>query len=92
MKDVETKSKAHRNPSLLPGGLGAASPWIGGNGCSPELAVKAATTSSLWADGVERALENEDMGRLGSLHAAQERLWALPSIKGDLLLVQVLEE
>lgn len=54
--------------------------------------VKAATTSSLWAHGVEKALENEDLGSLGSLDAAQVRLWALPSIRGDLLLVQVLEK
>ena len=62
--------------------------------CPPELVGKAAaaTTSSLWARGVERALEDDDMGRLRSLHAAQVSLWALPSIKGDSLLVQVLEE
>lgn len=54
--------------------------------------VKAATTGSLWAHGVEKALENEDLGSLGNLDAAQQRPWALPCIKGDLLLVQVLEE
>lgn len=62
--------------------------------CSPELVGKAAaaTTSSLCACGMERALEDDDMERLRSLDATQVSLWALPSIKGDSLLVQVLEE
>lgn len=62
--------------------------------CSPEVEGKAATATNggLWARGVERALEDDGMGRLRSLHTAQVSLWALLSIRGDSLLVQVLEE
>ena len=41
---------------------------------------------------VERALDDDDVERLRSLHTAQVSLWALPSIKSDSLLAQVLEK
>ena len=62
--------------------------------CAPGLVSKtaAATTSTLWVLGVERALEDGAVRRLRSLYTEQMSLWALPSLKDDSLLVQVLEE